>query len=59
MTATVKSVNEVAGTRRRDQHEVTISLWRALTRTQIAAAEAEVLSLPLPNLVKPISVSWA
>jgi hypothetical protein len=50
---------ELAGTWRRDQHKVTVSLWRALTRAQIAAVEAEALSLPLPSLTKPISVTWA
>ena len=49
---------EVAGTWRRDQHKVTISVWRALSPPEKTAVEAEALSLPLPRLVKPIAVAW-
>ncbi|MEP7379465.1 MAG: crosslink repair DNA glycosylase YcaQ family protein [Chloroflexota bacterium] len=50
---------DVAGTWRRDQHKVTVSAWRALTRSEAAAVEAEAQSLPLPGLTKSIMVNWA
>ncbi|MDL2335174.1 MAG: crosslink repair DNA glycosylase YcaQ family protein [Chloroflexota bacterium] len=49
---------EVAGTWRRVQHKVTISVWRALSPAERTAVEVEALSLPLPRLVKPIAVAW-
>ncbi len=50
---------EIAGTWRRDQSRVTVSVWRALTRAQIAAVEAEASALPLGGLATRISLSWA
>ncbi len=50
---------EIAGTWRRDQSRVTVSVWRALTRAQIAAVEVEASALPLPSIAERISVSWA
>lgn len=49
---------EIVGTWRRSGPEVTVSRWRALTRTEQEAVEAEAAALPLPGLTKPISVSW-
>jgi hypothetical protein len=49
---------EVAGTWRRDQHRVTVSVWRRLSPSEIQAAESEALALPLPGLAKPIAVTW-
>src|SRR5688572_15564058 len=49
---------ELAGTWRRDQHRLTISAWRRLSRSEIQAVESEALSLPLPGLAKPIAVTW-
>ena len=49
---------EVVGTWRRDQHKMTISTWRDLPRAEVKAVESEALSLPLPRLAKPMSVTW-
>lgn len=42
---------DVVGTWRRSQGDVTISLWRRLTRDEREALEAEAASLPLPGVV--------
>ena len=49
---------DVAGTWRRDQHKVTISAWRRLSAAEVKSVESEALALPLPALVKPITVTW-
>jgi hypothetical protein len=47
---------EIAGVWRRAAGDVSIDLWRRLSRTQRAAVEAEAMSLPLPG---PITVRYA
>lgn len=49
---------DVAGTWRRDQHRMTISTWRQLSPSEVTMVESEALSLPLPGLVKPMTVTW-
>ena len=49
---------EVCGTWRRDQHRMTISAWRHLSRSEMRAVESEALSLPLPRLDKPMALTW-
>jgi hypothetical protein len=44
---------EIAGVWRRSAGDVSIDLWRKLSRAERAAVEAEALSLPLPG---PITV---
>ena len=44
---------EIAGVWRRSAAEVSIDLWRSLSKAEWAAVEAEALSLPLPG---PITV---
>jgi hypothetical protein len=50
---------EPVGTWRRSQAKVTIHPWRRLTAAEREAVEAEAASLPLPDLTRPISVTWA
>ncbi len=49
---------EVVGTWRRAQADVTIELWRPLTRPARDAVEAEAHGLPLPGVDRPIAVRW-
>jgi hypothetical protein len=49
---------EIVGTWRRDQGNVKIHPWRALSRGEREASEAEAASLPLPGLRGPILVAW-
>lgn len=49
---------EVAGTWRRGGADVVISPWRAVSRAERAAVEAEAMSLPLPGVSGGIRVRW-
>jgi hypothetical protein len=50
---------EIVGTWRRAEADVSIELWRRLSRTERDAVEAEAASLPLPGLrAAPIQVRW-
>ena len=49
---------ETAGTWRRAGHVLTVSPWRVLSSAQQAAVEAEVASMPLPGIDRPIEVHW-
>ncbi len=49
---------EVCGTWRRARHTVRIDVWRALSREEREAVEAEAAGLPLPGLDRPITVVW-
>ena len=50
---------ELAGTWRRADEKVDIDPWRALTDAERAAVESEAMTMPLPNLARPISVRWS
>lgn len=50
---------EIAGVWRRAAAEVSIEGWRRFSRAEREAIEAEALSLPLGELKRPITVSWA
>lgn len=49
---------ETVGTWRRSGHVFTIQPWRRLSRTQRHVVEAEVGSLPLPGIDRPMDVRW-
>jgi hypothetical protein len=49
---------EIVGTWRRGLGTVTIQAWRRLPRAARDAVEAEVASLPLPNLEGRVVVRW-
>ena len=49
---------ELAGTWRRAQGDLSLELWRPLTKGERAAVEAEAASLPLPGLAAPVAVRW-
>lgn len=49
---------EIVGIWRRDQARVSVSPWRALASAERDAVEAEVASLPLPNLAARPTVTW-
>lgn len=49
---------ELVGTWRRAQGDLSIELWRPLTKAERAAVEAEAASLPLPTLSAPVAVRW-
>ena len=49
---------EIVGTWRRAVGTVTIQAWRRLTRAVRDAIEAEVASLPLPDLRGRVVVRW-
>ncbi|HKC76919.1 MAG TPA: crosslink repair DNA glycosylase YcaQ family protein [Gaiellaceae bacterium] len=49
---------EIAGTWRRANAQLSIELWRRLTRDERGAVEAEAQSLPLPGVEGSIDVSW-
>src|SRR5204863_2149208 len=49
---------EIVGTWRRAVGTVTIQAWRRLTRATRDAVEAEVASLPLPDLHGRVVVRW-
>ena len=50
---------EITGVWRRSSSEVSIDVWRRLTRSERDAVEAEAISLPLPDFNLPITVRWA
>lgn len=47
---------EIVGVWRRSAAEVSIDVWRRLSRAEWEAVEAEALSLPLPGLNGPIAI---
>jgi hypothetical protein len=49
----------LAGTWRRSQHTVRVHTWRRLPAGVREAVETEAVSLPLPDLRRPIAVDWA
>ena len=49
---------EIVGTWRRAQADVSLQLWRRLTKRERDAVEAEAQSLPLPGIEGEISVGW-
>ncbi len=49
---------EIVGTWRRAQHRVTIHPWRRLSGAARDTVEAEAATLPLPDLDRPVSVTW-
>lgn len=49
---------EIVGTWRRSEHKVTVHSWRTLTRANRDAVEGEAVSLPLPGVTRPITVTW-
>ena len=50
---------ELAGTWRRADEKFDIDPWRRLTAGEREIVEAEAATMPLPNLVRPITVRWA
>jgi hypothetical protein len=50
---------EIVGTWRRAQADVSLQLWRRLTKTEREAVEAEARSLPLPGIEGQIRIRWA
>ena len=49
---------ELVGTWRRARGDLSIELWRTLTKAERASVEAEAAALPLPGLAEPVSVRW-
>jgi len=49
---------EIVGTWRRANTELTVELWRKLTRAERQAVEAEAAALPLPEIEGSIVVQW-
>jgi hypothetical protein len=49
---------EIVGTWRRAKAEVSVRLWRRLTKTERDAVETEAQSLPLPGIEREIAVLW-
>jgi hypothetical protein len=50
---------EIVGTWRRSHHQVTVEPWEPLSDDDREAIEDEAVSLPLPGLTRPITVTWA
>jgi hypothetical protein len=50
---------EIAGVWRRAGADVTIDTWRALSKAEKQAVEAEAGTMPLPGLSRAIQVRWA
>jgi hypothetical protein len=50
---------EIVGTWRRAKRDLSISLWRRLSRPERTAVEAEAASLPLPGEASVAAVRWA
>jgi hypothetical protein len=50
---------EIVGVWRRAAGDVSIEPWRRLSSAERTAIEAEVMSLPLPNLTAPITLQWS
>jgi hypothetical protein len=49
---------EIVGTWRRSEHKLRIYLWRPVDRAGREAIEGEAMSLPLPGVERPITVTW-
>jgi hypothetical protein len=49
---------EIVGTWRRSEHKVTVHQWRRLSPENRESVESEAVSLPLPGVARPISVTW-
>ncbi len=49
---------EVVGTWRRAEEKVTVTPWGTLAAGDREAVEREAVSMPLPGLVKPVTVRW-
>ncbi len=49
---------DIVGTWRRAEHDLSIQPWRRLSPAERETVEAEAASLPLPDLRRPIQVSW-
>ena len=49
---------EIVGTWRRAQADLSVDLWRKLSRTERDAVEAEAHALPLPGVEREIAVRW-
>jgi hypothetical protein len=50
---------EIVGTWRRSAAEVSIDPWRRLSPAEREAVEIEAMSLPLPDLNRPITICWS
>ena len=50
---------EIVGTWRRAKHELSVQLWRRLTRAERHGVEAEAHSLPLPGIESEVDVRWS
>ena len=50
--------DEVVGTWRRAQADLSVQAWRKLTRAERDAVEAEAHALPLPGIERQIAVRW-
>ena len=50
---------EITGVWRRAHEKLSIDLWRPLSGAERAAVEAEAASLPLPGVIRQMSVSFA
>jgi hypothetical protein len=49
---------EIVGTWRRARHAVNVQTWRRLSSAAREAVESEAVSLPLPDLDRPITLHW-
>jgi hypothetical protein len=49
---------EIVGTWRRSQSDVTIAVWRRLSRPEREAVEAEASAMPLPGLGQGVRIHW-
>jgi hypothetical protein len=49
---------EIVGTWRRSEHKLTVHPWRALTGADRTRVEGEAAALPLPGIIRPITVIW-
>jgi hypothetical protein len=49
---------EIVGTWRRARHAVSVQTWRRLSSTVKEVVESEAVSLPLPDLDRPIVIDW-
>jgi hypothetical protein len=49
---------EIVGVWRRSAADLSIDVWRRLSKAEKDAVEAEALSLPLPGLTCPIRIRW-
>lgn len=55
----VMADGEIVGTWRRSQHAITIKPWHELPVATRDSLEAEATTFPLPDLDRPIEVSWS